>query len=147
MTKITINKIGEAYWYIPSIVTASRHKWHQRPYKTLKKLLVNEKHLRDNLLVRLNTDKDLKIFNALQQIKNFPLTLKKVQLDALNLKETIKIEIPELKPVIYFDYKALKALKRGFLPFFSTKFLNQEFKDEKAIIWRKSGFIVFKLPK
>ena len=147
MKKITINKIGESYWYIPTIFTKSRHSWHPRPYKSLKKLLVIEKHLEDNLLVRLNKDKDLKTFKFLQQIKNFPLTLKKSQIEALELNQIIKIEILELKPIIYLDYKSLSFFKRGFLPFCSIDFLNEEFKNEKNITWRKYGFVKFKKPK
>lgn len=147
MEKITINKIGENYWYVPTIFTTSRRNWHQRPYKSLKKLLVIEKHLEDNLLVCLNKDKDLKIFKFLQQIKNFPLTLKKNQLEALELNQIIKIKILELKPIIYLDYKSLNLFRRGFLPFCSIDFLNEEFKNEKNITWRKYGFVKFKKPK
>lgn len=144
MKKITINKIGESYWYIPTIFTTSRRDWHQRPYKSLKKLLETEKHLEDNLLVRLNKDKELKIFKTLQQIKNFPLVLKKNQIEALELNQIIKIKILKLKPIIFLNYKSLKFFRRGFLPFCSIQFLNQEFKNEKAITWTKYGFISFK---
>ena len=144
MDQITINRIGENYWYVPSIFTVSRRLWHQRPYKSLKQLLSNEKHLKENLIVRLNGDKDLETFKTLQQIKGFPLNLNNAQLNLLEAGKTINIKILDLKPQLYFDRKSLKHIKRGFLPFYSIRFLNKEFKNDLAIIYRKSGYIVYK---
>lgn len=140
MNTIRINKVGDSYWYQPSIVTTSRRKWQGRPYRNLKKLLQAEELWNQDIVISLNSDKDMHIFNMLQQYKESQISFKKedlLNIDAGNIK-TKSIN----KVTILFDKKSIKIIKKGYLPFCSQKYLIQNFKKHKYALWRSSGFII-----
>ena len=144
MNYININRIGENFWYQPSIITISKRKWQGRPYKNLKKLLIVEKLFEKELVVRFNGDKDLRLFHMLQQYKELKFSIQKKQIKNLENRKIEKFLISKVGPLIFMDRRSLIALKKGFLPFYTKKYINAEYKKIDKIIWRKSGWKIYK---
>ncbi len=141
---IKINCFSNGYWYYPKILTFSKWNWSSKPYKTLDELF-NILDLKDKpYKVSSNGGEcTIDVFNFVQakNLYNFKLDKKQIyEKDFLHEEE-----ISDKLKVIW-NYKSIKKIISGSIPFVSKEWLIKEFEtaDYASIYWTGNTFTWFK---
>ena len=141
--KIKINKIGDNFWFQPSIFIASKRKYAARPYKSLMKLLKNEALLSQEFIFTFNSDENFELFRFSQTQKGIKFYLNGTQINEIKTNGFIEHNIQGTNITIRYDKKSLVDLSRGYTPYFSVKWIKENFRSKNSIIikWTKKGYI------
>lgn len=138
MVSIKINKIGNLFWYYPSIMTSSKSKWASLPYKEIKELFFHNGLLNENCIISINPDGSSSAFLFAQTYNNYKLMFdEKTFLEAKKCNDKNKVfdtEIINENLKIIWTKKSLSKIMKGKIPFISKQHLINEFINEKIPI-------------
>lgn len=150
-----VNFVNGLLWLKPGFFKSliSNRGYNYRPFYSIKDL-INELDIQSNNCYFIFNENEFnwKFFNELMNLKNINFQLNKSVVNQINEKEYINTKInDELE--IKWDLKALKTIKKGYLPFFNLNYFeilykeiikfrnNSDLKPKITISWRKNGFI------
>lgn len=90
--------------------------------------------------------KNFDFYNQLQRIKGLSFRLNKKNLYKIDKNNFIDDDSIDQNLLVRWDYKSLKYIKKGYIPFFDKDYFIKNFKNEnlekpKILTWHKNEFI------